>query len=132
MSDGSAALYQRNPDTFKIENTLQVKSGESPINCLNELECVGDSIYTNVLGSNFIVKIDKNTGRTVGAIDASSLLPKSKSDAEAYGVLNGIAHDPETGSFYLIGKIGQSFLKSENRKIVARESLFETVFHDSR
>ena len=30
MSDGSAALYQRNPDTFKIENTLQVKSGESP------------------------------------------------------------------------------------------------------
>ena len=89
---------------------------------------MGDSIYTNVLGSNFIVKIDKNTGRTIGAIDASSLLPKSKSDAEAYGVLNGIAHDPETGSFYLIGKIGQSFLKSENRKIVARESLFETVF----
>jgi glutamine cyclotransferase len=130
MSDGSAALYQRNPDTFKIENTLQVKSGESPINCLNELECVGDSIYANVLGSNFIVKIDKNTGRTVGAIDASSLLPKS--NAEAYGVLNGIAHDPETGSFYLIGKIGQRFLKSENRKIVARESLFETVFHDSR
>jgi len=91
---------------------------------------VGDSIYANVLGSNFIVKIDKNTGRTVGAIDASSLLPKS--NAEAYGVLNGIAHDPETGSFYLIGKIGQSFLKSENRKNVTRESLFETVFHDSR
>jgi len=104
MSDGTATLYQRNPDTFEIENELQVMSGEAPVSCLNELECVGDKIYANVLGSIFIVKIDKKTGRVVGTIDASSLLPKHAPGSDNYGVLNGIAHNPETGSFYLTGK----------------------------
>jgi len=104
MSDGSATLYQRNPDTFEIENELQVMSGDTPINCLNELECVGDSIYANVLGSHFIVKVDKMTGRVVATIDAANLLPKRESSSVGYGVLNGIAYNPETGSFYLTGK----------------------------
>ena len=103
MSDGSATLYQRNPDTFEIENKLQVMLGETPISCLNELECVGDIIYANILGSNFIVKVDKATGVVVGKIDASKLLPKH-TPGYGVGVLNGIAHNPDTGSFFLTGK----------------------------
>lgn len=102
MSDGSATIYRRSPDTFEIEKELQVTFDEARISKLNELECVGDYIYANVLGSDFIVKIDKATGRIIASIDASNLL--SESERGAYAVLNGIAHNHETGSFYLTGK----------------------------
>ena len=104
MSDGSATLYQRDPDTFKIKSKFRVMSGETPVTCLNELECVGDFIYANMLGSHLIIKIDKLTGKIVSTIDASKLLPKPRPGSDGYGVLNGIAHDPDTDAFYLTGK----------------------------
>ncbi|MDE0642651.1 MAG: glutaminyl-peptide cyclotransferase [bacterium] len=103
MSDGSSWLTFRDPDTFEIVGEVEVLMEGVPISNLNELECVGDLVYANVWMTDLIVVINPTTGQVVGRVDASSLrglLPST----EGMDVLNGIAYDPETGSFYLTGK----------------------------
>ena len=42
---------------------------------MNELEYIKGEIFANVWGSNYIVRIDPDTGRVVGVIDLTGLLP---------------------------------------------------------
>jgi len=54
---------------------------------------VGNSIYANVWMTNRILRINKNTGKVTGVIDASGLLtPEELAQAGSDGVLNGIAY----------------------------------------
>ena len=53
--------------------------------------------------TNEIVVIDITDGAVVGTIDASSLAAEVEDDTA--DVLNGIAHDPERGTFLLTGKL---------------------------
>ena len=99
MSDGSSRLTFRDPATFDVTGTVEVTNGGAPVSALNELECVDGSVYANVWRTDQIVRIDPSTGRVEALIDAGSL----ERPASA-GVLNGIAHDPETGRFRLTGK----------------------------
>ncbi len=105
MSDGSATLYRRNPVTFELLGQLEVTQAGKAVQRLNELECVGDSIYANIFLSSSIVKIDKRSGRVQTEIDASGLLPLSGRPNHPDAVLNGIAYDPATELFYLTGKL---------------------------
>ena len=59
----------------------------------------------NVWQTNTIVKIDKRSGRVVAEIDASNLLTSEERDALRPGeVLNGIAYNPDSETFFLTGK----------------------------
>lgn len=105
MSDGSGRLVRRDPGSFAALDTLTVtKNGFSTRN-LNELECVGESIYANVFLSDEILRIDKTTGAVVGSTDGYSLSVSSGRPQDVQAVLNGIAWDPSSQSFYLTGKL---------------------------
>jgi len=106
MSNGSSSIFKRDPRTFVVLSSIQVLQEGVPINQLNELECVGNSIYANVWKTNTILRIDKVSGKVTGVIDASALLtPQEIAQAGPEGVLNGIAYDPIDDLFFITGKL---------------------------
>ena len=106
MSDGSATIDRRNPETFELLEEIAVRLRGAPVVRLNELECVEDSIYANVWQTNDIVRIDKASGQVTAVIDASGLLgAEERAGLEAGGVLNGIAYDSEAETFFVTGKL---------------------------
>jgi glutamine cyclotransferase len=105
MSDGSASLFRRDADTFALIETLPVTMGGRPVLRLNELECVGDSVYANVWMDDHIVVIDKQTGVVHTLIDASAIVASLGLQDDTSAVLNGIAYDPASGAFYITGKL---------------------------
>ena len=74
-----------------------------PLRNLNELEWVGDEIWANVWQTDEIARIDPDTGRVVGLIDLSGLLPEEERLWDT-DVLNGIAIDPVTQNIWVTGK----------------------------
>ena len=113
MSDGSSSLTVRDLETFEViggEIPVRTAAGE-PVEMLNELECVGDPVYGDLVYANIwladrIAVIDAAAGLVVGMVDASALLGELPPDilADPDNVLNGIAYDPDRGVFYLGGK----------------------------
>ncbi len=105
MSDGSSTLTRRDPETFAVLGTTEVKLNGQPVTMLNELECVDGFVYANVWQTDTILKIAES-GEVVQEIDAKGLL----NDAERAqlgpdAVLNGIAYDADTETFFLTGKL---------------------------
>ncbi|MEO0324226.1 MAG: glutaminyl-peptide cyclotransferase [Myxococcota bacterium] len=106
MSDGSATLTFRDPETFEEQGHVLVTDDGRPVRNLNELECVthGDETFVlaNVWQREFLVRIDPASGRVTARIDARGLLR----GRERYGtdVINGIAWLPERESYLLTGK----------------------------
>ena len=66
MSDGSALIKWRNPQTYKIERQQHVHEGQTRIDRINELEYVRGEIWACVLPRDHIVRIDPLTGRVRG------------------------------------------------------------------
>jgi len=102
MSNGSSELSFRNPANFSIISTITVSDGGAEVDLLNELECVGETIYANVWGSDLIVAIDKFSGNVLQTVDASALSLGEPDDSNA--VLNGIAYVSNSNAFLLTGK----------------------------
>ena len=103
MSDGSATLSLRDPDDFHRVGQVKVALGGKPVDRLNELECVDGTVWANVWQTDRIVAIDPATGNVTAVVDASGMV----ADRSGFGdddVLNGIAHDPDSGRFLLTGK----------------------------
>ncbi|WP_336161602.1 glutaminyl-peptide cyclotransferase [Amycolatopsis sp. VC5-11] len=97
MSNGSSMLTFRDPQTFAVTGSVDVGQDQ-----LNELECVGDTVYANVWQTGTILRIDANTGRITAKIDAGKLRTPSRPGED---VLNGIAAIPGTDEFLLTGKL---------------------------
>ncbi|MBT3422241.1 MAG: glutaminyl-peptide cyclotransferase [Bacteroidetes bacterium] len=104
MSDGSDKIYFRNPFSFKVERTINVKYKGRPVHYVNELEYVDGKIYANIYGTKNILVINENTGKVEAEIDASSILCSHLSGANPEAVLNGIAYNPESKTFFITGK----------------------------
>lgn len=102
MSDGTSQLRELDPDTFVELHRMQVTHNGEPIDSINELECVDDSIYANRFLTDEIVRIDAATGNVTATIDAAGLDSGAQKDRN--NVLNGIAHIPGTDRFYITGK----------------------------
>ena len=101
MTDGSDQLIFRNADTFETTGSVQVTLDGEPLDQLNELECVNGRVWANVWLSNEIVQIDPDTGVVMQRVDASSLVP---GDVAPDDVLNGIAFNPDSDTFFITGK----------------------------
>lgn len=105
MSDGTNKISYINPVTFKIEKEIYVTKNDSILGNLNELEFVEGFIFANVFTTDFIVKINPETGQVVGIIDISNLHKqatlKNPNSLEA----NGIAYNSLTKHFYVTGKL---------------------------
>lgn len=105
MSDGSAKLYFRDPETFAVSHTLTVTDQGKHIEKLNELEFIEGYIYANVWMSNRIAKISPVSGKVLAWIDLTGLQPRASHTADAQGhVLNGIAYDAESQRLFVTGK----------------------------
>jgi glutamine cyclotransferase len=104
LSDGSATLRFFDPANFREVRRVLVTDRGAPIKELNELEFVHGQIYANIWHSDRIARISPQTGRVLGWIDLSGLLPESqRSDPEA--VLNGIAYDAAHDRLFVTGKL---------------------------
>jgi glutaminyl-peptide cyclotransferase len=84
-------------------NRLPVMLEGRPLRNLNELEWVDGEIWANVWQTDEIARIDPDTGRVVGLIDLSGLLPEEDRLRDT-DVLNGIAIDPVTQNIWVTGK----------------------------
>lgn len=89
-SDGSDRLYFHDPDTFAETGSVAVTLRGTPVTRLNELECVGGEVWTNVWQTDELVRIDPDTGAVTAVVNAAGLLdPQRRTGPDA--VLNGIA-----------------------------------------
>lgn len=100
MSDGSAALTMRDRDDFSVLDTVGVTAAGAAVPRLNELECVGGTVWANIYQTDTIVQIDPATGEVLAQVDAAGLL--SPAEAAEADVLNGIAKVPGDGDTFLI------------------------------
>ena len=101
MSDGTERITFRNPESFEISHTIEVYNNQGPINYLNELEYIDGKIYANVWTTNAVIVIDPSNGKVLQEIDATNLVNEGQGSGE---VLNGVAHNSETGKTYMTGK----------------------------
>ncbi len=105
MTTGGTMLYRRDPESFEAVDRVQIARRGQPVWRANELACVGDYVFANVFMTDRILQIDKRSGEVVREFDGSELIPEGGRPANAEAVLNGIAHDPSSGTFYLTGKL---------------------------
>ena len=104
MSNGTDVLTFRDPVTFEITRRAPVRLNGDAVGLLNELECANGQVLANVYGIDQIVAIDPATGEVEAVIDASPLRPMGAPAEDLDYVLNGIAHNPSSDTFFLTGK----------------------------
>ena len=102
MTNGSDTLAFRDPATFALRREVTVRRNGTPVDQLNELECVGSLVYINEWKTDNILRVDKATGNVITLIDGSALL--TADEKRNVDVLNGIAYDESKRRFYLTGK----------------------------
>jgi len=109
MSDGSATLYFRDPNTFATVRKIQVTDDRGPVRELNELEYIKGRVFANVWQTDRIAIIDPNTGHVTSWIDLRELAAK-----HPHGdVLNGIAYDAAQDRLFVTGKFWSSLYEIE-------------------
>lgn len=109
ISTGSSELFFVEPESFNVVKKITVTDNFGPMAMLNELEYVDGFIYANVFETNNIAKIDPATGKVVGTLNLTSLLandpkPLNATEINPNNVLNGIAYNPDTQTFFVTGK----------------------------
>lgn len=102
MSDGTPTLKFLDPSMFKEVRRVTVHDGRVPVEDLNELEFVRDTIFANVWLTDRIAMISPQTGAVAGWIDLRGLLSPVYAGADA---LNGIAYDARNDRLFVTGKL---------------------------
>lgn len=104
MSDGSATLTGRDPDSFDVVWRLPVTLAGRPVASLNELEFINGRIFANVWQRDEIVVIDPASGAAEAVIDCADLVAETRRRTRWAGVLNGIAYDRRRDLVLVTGK----------------------------
>lgn len=121
MSDGTPEIRVLDPKTLEEKRRIRVTAEGKPVPQLNELEVVEGQIYANVWGTDVIARIDPDSGRVLGWIDLSGLLPPEKRGTDNVdAVLNGIAYDPKGKRLYVTGKLWPKLFEIELVQIQRR------------
>ena len=103
LSDGTPELRYFDPATMTEQKRVTVHFAGRPLAMLNELETIYGEIWANVWMTDFIVRIDPDSGAVRGVVDLSGL----RQAAGAVGqdsVLNGIAWDAKKKRLFVTGK----------------------------
>jgi glutamine cyclotransferase len=100
MSDGSDSLRIMKPD-FTVLRTVHVRYRGSPLTQLNELEYIDGDVFANVYQSDWIVRLDPQTGNAKQILDFADLYLARSPEAE---VMNGIASTGKAGELFVTGK----------------------------
>ncbi len=105
MSDGTPELRFLDPTTLKEQGRIKVTADGKPVSNLNELEYVKGEVLANIWQTNRIARIDPATGKVVGWIDLTGILPAAEIPPGNDGVLNGIAYDAKGDRLFVTGKM---------------------------
>lgn len=112
LSDGTSILHFLNPETFEEIGRVEVFDNNGSVTRLNELEYVRGEIYANIWQTDYIARIDPDTGKVTGWINLRELLgPEDRS--EPVGVLNGIAYDAKNNRLFVTGKLWPKLFEIE-------------------
>ena len=104
MSDGTDALRFIDPATFTERRPrLKVTASGKPVKNVNELEYVKGEIFANVWMTDYIARINPDTGKVTGWIDLTNIL--SARERASTDVLNGIAYDEQNDRLFVTGKL---------------------------
>ncbi|RYY32076.1 MAG: glutaminyl-peptide cyclotransferase [Sphingobacteriaceae bacterium] len=103
MTEGSEKIYIVDPKTLKEVDYLNVYTSGTKIKAVNELEWVDGKIYGNIYQFDAIAVIDPKSGAVEGVVNLVKLksLVTQHTDID---VLNGIAYNPKTKTFFVTGK----------------------------
>lgn len=103
LSDGSATLQFMDTDSFAPLRKVTVTLDGNEIHQLNELEYINGEVWANVWQTDFILRIDPDTGVVNSIVDLTGLSERTTlGSSEA--VLNGIAWDAEQERLFVTGK----------------------------
>lgn len=103
QSDGSEKIWILDPETLKEVSNINIYTGSSKVKNVNELEWVDGKIYGNVYHRDAIAVIDPKTGAVEAILDLTQLKTKVLQHPDV-DVLNGIAYNPKTKTFFVTGK----------------------------
>ncbi len=112
LSDGSAFLSFRDPQTFKELKRVQVTILGAAVDQLNELEFVEGEVWANRWKYNYLVRIAPDTGEIVGSIDLAGIFD-NRSIPNEDAVLNGIAYDADGKRLFVTGKLWPKLFEIE-------------------
>ena len=104
MSDGTPTLRFLDPDTLETKKSLTVMFEGEPLRYVNELEWIDAEIWANVWTTDWIVRIDPESGNVTSLVDLAGLLPASDRRPGHTDVLNGIAYDAARDRLFVTGK----------------------------
>jgi glutamine cyclotransferase len=127
MSDGTSNIDYFDPDTthpeqvkivyddsttatktlpsFRLARVLGVTDNNGPVSNINELELIKGYLYANQWLTNYILKIDPESGKVVGRLKMDSLVTDARNKYGEAESLNGIAYDSTTGKILVTGKL---------------------------
>ena len=127
MSDGTSNIDFFNPDSthmeqvkivyddstkatktlpsFKLVRILGVTDNNGPVSNINELELINGYLYANQWLTNYILKIDTESGKVVGRLNLDTLVNAARAKYAEAESLNGIAYDSATNKVYITGKL---------------------------
>jgi len=102
-NDSSEKIHIVNPENFQQIDYINVYSGANKIPNINELEWVDGKIYSNIYQKNFIIIINPKNGSVEAMLDLSDL-EKKRTPLDDVDVLNGIAYNKKSKTFFVTGK----------------------------
>lgn len=103
MSNGTDKIFTIDSSYYSFLREIQVCDNKTPVDSLNELEYVDSLIYANIWMNNRIAQIDYHTGKVLGYIDLTAIIPVKYRNHQS-DVLNGIAFNSENGHLLITGK----------------------------
>ena len=112
MSDGTSTLYYMDPATLQLRGELRVTDRGRPVENLNELEYIGDEIYSNVWMEDVIARISPDSGKVTAWINMEGLLTR-EDRLIPVDVLNGIAYDDSNNRLFVTGKLWPKLFQIE-------------------
>jgi len=104
-SDGTEKIWKLNPESLEEMDYISVVTNNKIINKINELEWHNNKIYANTYQFNKEVGliIEPTNGQVEGVIDFTGLKERVKNHPKL-DVLNGIAYNKITNTFFVTGK----------------------------
>lgn len=103
MSDGTEKIYIINPETFKVEDFINVYTNGAKIESINEMEWINGRIWANIYQKDAIAVINPKTGAVENVINCADLKTKVTQHPEL-DAFNGIAYNSSTKTYFVTGK----------------------------